>query len=574
MMAKDAEATVRIVDDYNDTVVLPASKAHGGRLITRMGDGWLLEFQVVDEALRFALHTQKEATTALGAMAVRAGLDFGEVIETDSTVHGTGLNTAVRLQNIARPGGITFSSAIHAQLTGDLACQIREIGPRVVKNIPEPIWVYRIVMPDEEDERGSEHGSTVDLTRQVPGLSNRPAIAVLPFENTDGDQEHEYFSEGLTDDIIDGLSRARWFPVISRNSTFAFKKVATDLREIGRQLGARYVVSGRVDISERGLRVHASLAQAEDRHVIWSNRYSVDRRDLFAVRDEIAREIVGAIEPEFSFAEQSRSRARALETLDEWELVRRGVWHMNRLTRQDSLIAAELFTRALMSNPNSVEALVHLSWWHFWDVWVRRGAAEGWSEMASFARRAMALDARDGRAVMLTGIADFMQGETEHAQRMLNRAIDLNPSLAVAHASVGSAHILAGEPELAIDPLRTALRLSPNDFNIFHTLGEVAAARYMMGDYNLAVGAAEESLAVRPGYVHAHVVRIGALARLARSGEARAALDELLKRRPHFHVKDIRWLPFTDRHWITFLMEGLELAGFDKLGNDGDNGQS
>jgi adenylate cyclase len=333
------------------------------------------------------------------------------------------------------------------------------------------------------------------------------------------------------------------------------------------------VVSGKVDMSEC-LRVHVFLAEAEDRHVVWSNRYIGERSDLFAVRDEIAREIVGAIEPEFSLAEQWRSRAGPLESLDEWELVRRGVWHMNRLTREDSLIAVALFTRALGGNPNSVEALVQLSWWHFWDVWVRRGPIEGWSEMASFARRAMTLDSRDARALMLTGISDFMQGETDHAYRMLNRAIDLNPSLAVAHASIGSAHILAGEPELAIDPLRTALRLSPNDFNIFHTLGEVAAARYMMGDYNLAVRAAEESLEVRPGYVYAHVVRIGALARLGLGAEAKTALNDLLKRRPHFHVKDIEWLPFTDRHWISFLMEGLELAGFAPMSNDGRNGQT
>jgi tetratricopeptide (TPR) repeat protein len=235
---------------------------------------------------------------------------------------------------------------------------------------------------------------------------------------------------------------------------------------------------------------------------------------------------------------------------------------MNCLTRRDAAIARELLERALALNPNSVEALIHFAWWHFWDGWTRRGPTEDFVEMARLSRRALQLDPQDARAVLLMGIAEFLQAETERGRRLLMRAIWMNPSLALAHASVGSTYILSGEPERAIEPLQTALRLSPNDFHIFHTLGEVATARYMMGDFSIAASAADESLQTRPGYIHAHVVRIGSLARAGRSPEAERSLADFLSRRPDFTLSRLGWLPFSDRYWVSYLAEGLRLAGY------------
>ena len=567
MVATDLSGAVRNVRDINERLVAPEIAHWHGRLIHRAGDSWLVEFAAVADAIQFGLSVQ-ELLGPKVPTPLRMGIHFGEVTADGSTLHGNGINIAVRLQGIARPGGIALSAAVHERLPPNFPCEIREIGPRIVKNIPEAVWVYRVVMRGEEDEPTADRGSAVDLAHQVPGLTHRPAVAVLPFENALGTQEHEYFSDGLADDIINGLSRVRWLPVIARNSTFAFKGAPIDVREVGRQLGARYVISGSVHVSDRRLQVQVWLNEADERRLVWSERYDREPRDLFAVRDEIALGIVGAIEPEFSRAEQFRSRTRPLESLDGWELVRRGLWHMNRLTREDAATARELFERALVRDPNSVEALVHLSWWHFWDVWVSRGPTEGWIEMGRLARRAMSLDPQDARPVVLTGISEFMQGETKRGRRLLFRAIEMSPSLALAHACVASSHILSGEPELAIKPLRTALRLSPNDFHIFHTLGEMAVARYMMGDYNLAVAAAEESLELRPGYVHAHLARIGSLARAGRAKAARAALRELRARRPEFQLSDIEWLPFVDREWIGYFADGLALADAPSLPKD------
>jgi adenylate cyclase len=565
MIAADAEHTLDILRDCESRFLGPGIQSHGGRLFGHSGDNWLVEFPSPDAGLRFALYVQRSIAED-DRIKFRVGVNFGDLVEDEGTLHGNAINIAVRLQEIARVGGIALSSSVRSRIAHDIDCEFREIGPRSIKNIAKPVWVYRVVMSGEEDQAAFPHRSIIDVSREVPGLLNRPAIAVLPFENVALDAGNEYFADGLTEDIINGLAHVRWFPIIARNTSFQFRDKTADIREIGRQLGVRYIVGGSVWLSRVQVRVKAWVTETEEQHVIWSNHFGGALQDLFSLQDEIAEGIVGAIEPELSRAEQFRSRARMLEGLNEWELVRRGLWHMNRMTREDAAFARDLFDRALASNPASVEALIHLSWWHFWNVWAQRGPASGWVDMGRLARQARALDDRDARPFMLQGIAQSMLGEMHSGRNLLKVALQLNPSLAVAHACIGTNHILSGEPESAIKPLETAIRLSPNDFYIFHTLGEVAVARYMMGDYNLGLAAAEEALQIRPGYFYAHIVRVGCLARLGRLNEARTALVAFITRRPDFTVKDVEWLPFFDREWITYLLEGLRLAGFTTSG--------
>lgn len=568
MMAADPDGTVETLAIAHGHVVAPGILAHRGRLIGRAGDSWLVEFADADAALAFALEVQRgvaatePARTSSAPMRLRIGIDWGDIIESDDTLHGTGIIVAVRLQGIARSGGINLSAALRKRLRAPAGCTFREIGPRLVKNLPEPVWVYRAQMPGDDAEPQPPAGPE---DAALPSFEDRPAIAVLPLRPAGRVANEDHVCESLAEDIIAGLCRLRWFPVIASASTFRHRDEDESWRDLGVRLGARYLVGGSLYRTGRLVRINMWLARTDDGHMLWTERYEFPATEMAVQQDEIARDVVAAIEPAFSRAEQFRSRKAALETLDTWELVRRGAWHLNRLTRQDSALARDLFDRALLANPNSIEALIHLAWWHFWDAWVRRGPTENWVEMERLARRAMMLDGRDARAVLLVGIAEFMQGDAEHGRAMLRFAVQLNPSLAVAHASIGSTHILAGEPEMAIEPLRTALRLSPDDFYIFHTLGELAIAHAMTGDDAHAVAAAERSLAARPGYLYAHVVRIGALARLNRTGDAQAALAQMLSYRPDFRMRDIEWVPFLDRHWVTFLVEGLRLAGFDDL---------
>lgn len=579
----DGDNTVRTVRRYHTEVIAPGIERYGGSLIGRAGDSWLVEFASADRALRFA----QEVQAALGPGAelpLRAGVHFGEVIAGDTTLHGAGIIIAVRLQGLARRGGVTFSAAVRDRLGPDAGFAIREIGPRVVKNIPDPVWVYRLATDAEgaDEAAGADAhpiGPAADAPTRDPAhppagagaaprgpdVARCPAVAVLAFRGPRPGEAATPFCEGLAAGVLDGLTRARWIPVLSHGGPTRPGE-ADDPREVGRRLGARYVVGGSVRPSERRLEVQAWLVETEGRRLIWSRRYDREPGGLFEPRDELARVIAATVETEFCRAEQARSRAGSVAGLDDWGLVMRGRWHMDRLTREDAPVALDLFERALARDPASLEAYIHLAWWHFWDGWARRGPMESWVEMARFARRAVGLDRQDARAVMLMGIADFMRGEAESGRKLLAHAVRLNPGLGLAHAGLGSTHIIAGDPQAALDPLQVALALGPNDAYAFHTLGEVAVARLMLGHYGQAVAAAEASLQERPGYLYAHVVRVGALARLGRVHEARHALAELLARRPNVSARDVEWLPYNDRRWNRHLLDGLALAGFHVRG--------
>ncbi len=566
-MASDEARTVATLRALHNEVITPWLTTYDGRLSGRAGDSWLIEFGAPDKALRFSIDIQRRlrgngesGDDRLDGMSVRIGINCGEYVEDDGVLHGNSVNVAARLQAIAKPGGISVSAELRDRVGESVDCRFRSIGPRSVKNIPAPVLVYRVV--GDGDDEAAATPVVIDLTRQVPGMENRPTIAVLPFRNIGNVADQEYFSDGLTEDIINGLARFRWFPVISRNSTFSFKNSPLDVREIGRRLGARYVVEGSVRRAGNRMRAVAHVTSVEDGLAIWNERYDRELTDLFSLQDEIAANLIGAIEPELSRAEESRTRTRSLEQLGDWELVRRGMWHQNRLTREDASVARTLLDQALARNPASVEAMVQLSWWHFWDVWAQRGPMEGWVEMERLARQAMALDPRDARGFMLAGTAQVMQGDAVEGRDLLLQAVQLNPSFSRAYANIGTSHILTGDPEAALEPIDTGIRLSPNDTHIFHNLGEKAMTHYMMGDFGEAVASAEESLRQRPGYVYSHVIRIGALARWGRSADAAAALRAFLERRPHFSMAEVEWLPFIDRHWVSYLGEGLQLAGF------------
>jgi len=565
LMASDEARTVAALHKFHNQIIERGLVHRNGRLSGRAGDSWLIEFPLAEPALRFSLETLNELKDlqhkdpTLAGMQVRIGINCGDYVEDDGILHGNSVNVAARLQAIARPGGISVSAELRDTVGEKVPCQFLEIGPRSVKNIPNPVYVYRVLTDSSREPEARE--SLIDLAQPVPGLANRPAIAVLPFRNIGSDPEQEYFSDGLTEDIINGLARFRWFPVIARSSTFQFKDSPLDVREIGRRLGARYVVEGSVRRVGNRLRATAHLSIADQGVAIWHERYDRELTDLFVVQDQIAQSLIATLEPELSRAEDQRSRSRSFEQLGDWELVRRGMWHQNRLTREDAAIARNLFDQALARNPDSVEAMVQLSWWHFWDVWAQRGPMEGWVEMERLARLAMAQDPKDARGHCLAGIAEVMQGDSERGRELLNQAITLNPSLGRAYAHIGTSYILVGEPEMALEPIDTALRLSPNDEHIFHALGEKAVALYMMADFEQSIAAAEASLQHRSGYSYAHIIKIGGLARLGRAEEAREALGVFLTRRPQFQVNEIEWLPFTDRHWIKYFIEGLRLAG-------------
>jgi adenylate cyclase len=287
---------------------------------------------------------------------------------------------------------------------------------------------------------------------------------------------------------------------------------------------------------------------------------------IFEVQDDITARVVGSLDEQIDQAEQLRSHARRSEQLGTWELIRRARWHTHKLTREDAVEAARLLEEALQRDPDSVDALVELAWWHWWDVFARREKSRGLLFVEQFARQAIRLDSRDARGHMLLGIAQFMTRRNEQGRASLREATRLNPSLATAQACIGSAHILAGEPEKAIAPVLLGLRLNPHDLRAFHPLNELAIAYNMSGQWEEAQDYAQRSMRLRPGYWYAHVALVGSLARGGQLGRAQEALKDFLTRCPGFEVDHIRWLPFLDAKWHEYLIEGLRLAGFQDMG--------
>jgi len=264
------------------------------------------------------------------------------------------------------------------------------------------------------------------------------------------------------------------------------------------------------------------------------------------------------LEAEVERAEGSRLLARKAEHLDTWELIRRGIWHLYKMTKEDAAAARGIFEDALRLDPGSAEARIQLAWWYFWDIWSKRGNLALFNEVERLGREAMQIDRRDARAHMIVGVALMMRRQPEQARPYFFSAIHLNPSLAAAHASLGSSYILAGEPEKALEPLLLSIRLNPHDLYSFHYLGELAAACHLQGQWDKACEFAERSLQFRAGYWYAKAIIIASLARSGRLDKARAfAADASCK----FSIQRINWLPFVDQKCNNYLLDGLRLAG-------------
>jgi len=400
----------------------------------------------------------------------------------------------------------------------------------------------------------------VNVSTPAPGFAGRPAIAVLPFRNQTGEPDNDYLAEGLSEDVIDRLSRLRWLPVIARSSSFSFSGDVIDHHVVGQRLGAKYLLEGRLRSSGQGYVLAVDLIDASVRQVLWSHRLESASVLSEPARSQLTAELVGVLGVNIDHAEQASARAKSPQDLSINELIWRGRWHFNRLTREDAEKARTLFAEALAREPNSSEALVQVTWAMERSLWAQRGSPAQIREMRALAQKVISLDSDDARGYMLAGIAELWLRRPLRAKGLLSHAIHLNPSLTTAHANLGSTYNLSGEPEAALGPLTTALRLSPNDQEVFFLLGEIAMAHSLLGHWAQAIDFAEQSLVRRNAYWYAHVLKINALARSGDVPAAREALDDLMAVRPGFSESYIDWLPFSDPARAAHFKDGLALA--------------
>ncbi len=399
----------------------------------------------------------------------------------------------------------------------------------------------------------------VDTTEPPAGFDGNPALAVMPFSNATGESEHNYLAEGISEEIIDRLSRIRWLPVIARSMSFSLSDVS-NRRIVSKNLGAKYLLEGRLRREQTGYGIAASLIDGPSGHTLMSQRFAIDSLISRNSFEEFMTELVAHLEARIDHTEQVWTRSKRRDSLTVKDLIWRGRWHLNRLTRADAKIAQKLFAEARALDPDSSEALIQSTFALGWAIWAGRQPTERIAEMKKLAQDAIYADRDDGRGYMLAGIAEMWLRHPIAARRLLQQAIELNPSLALARAHLGGSCNLSGEPSEAISHLKAALRLSSNDSHTFYSLAELALAFCMLGLWDEAIEHADHSLARRPAYWYAHVIKINAMARKGELSAARRALDELLSVKPNFSRRYVEWLPFVDRTWIGHFMAGLNMV--------------
>jgi adenylate cyclase len=350
LMGVDEEGTLRQLKAHRKELVDPKITEHRGRIVKTTGDGMLVEFVSVVDAVRCAVDIQRgmaERNAEVQAdrrIEFRIGINVGDIISDSNDIYGDGVNVAARLEALAEPGGITVSRNVHDQVRDKLSFGFEDMGEQIVKNIARPIGVHRVSLLESAAPTTFKSTGTTDQTRL--SSAHRPSLAVLPFVNMSGDPEQDYFAEGISEDIITGLSKLRWFFVIARNSSFAYGGKAVDVKRIARELSVRYILEGSVRKGGSRVRITAQLIDAATGNHIWADRYDGDLTDVFALQDEITKKVVAAIEPKLLEAEGVRSQSRSPEDLGAWEMVMRANSLFWRMTQSEGETAIGILNSA------------------------------------------------------------------------------------------------------------------------------------------------------------------------------------------------------------------------------------
>jgi adenylate cyclase len=565
LMGIDDEGTLRQLKGHRKELVDPKITEHRGRIVKTTGDGMLVEHASVVDAVRCAVDIQRgmiERNANVPAekrIQFRIGINVGDIIIDGGDIFGDGVNVAARLEALAEPGGIMVSRVVHDQVQDKLGFDFDDLGEQAVKNIARPVGVHRIHLTEQVPRSVASAGGKIERE-----ASERPSIAVLPFVNMSGDPEQEYFADGISEDIITGLSRLRWFFVISRNSSFTYKGKTVDVKRAARELGVRYILEGSVRRAGNRVRITAQLIDASTGNHVWADRYDGDLTDIFALQDEITKKVVAAIEPRLLEAEGIRALHREPADLDAWELVARASSIFWRMTPADSDAAIALYREAVRQHNSYAPAHSMLAFALLMSGfigWTSRTA--NLKEAADLAVRAAALDDSDPWAHLALGQLATMRGQTDTAEHEFQRALKLNPNFAAAHGFLGYALALDGQSERALENLSQALSLSPNDpQNIVFMVG-LGQAHYQARRYDEAAKHTHNALQQRPEHFGALRQLSASLAQAGRTEEARAMLERLKKLQPDVSLLWVKEnLPLGPDAMAHYL-DGLRKAGLE-----------
>ncbi len=570
LMEADETATLTSLKAHHAELIDPEIAGHNGRIVKLMGDGILAEFASVVDAVNCAVGLQRGMAARNAGVpqdrriVFRIGINLGDVIVDGDDIFGDGVNLAARLEGLAEPGGICLSATVHDHIAGKVALDFEDAGEHRVKNLTRPVHVWRWRDRDAGPETPASGPAYGEVSRPALALPSKPSIAVLPFDNLSGDPEQAYFADGIAEDIITALSRIRWFFVIARNSSFAYKGRSVDIRQISRELGVRYLLEGSVRKAGTRVRLSAQLIDGATGNHIWAERFDRQLVDIFDLQDELTQTIAGAIEPALSHAERQRAKAKRAESLDAWDVYQRGMAHLHRRSEADLTEAAHLFDRAIEADPGLVSAYAAASECCFFRIVGGFAEGSGAQRQAglALARKAVELDRQDAGARYALGRIYTVRREHELAIPELTRAIEFNPSYAWAHFALGMAYATSGRPEDGIAPIEAAMRLSPHDPYLGQFMVHLGSAYLFMGQPERAREWAERALGEPNIQWSRYALLISALGYLGRQDAARRAISDLLELRPEITVGAVgAWWPISDGRSRDCLLDGLRRAG-------------
>jgi adenylate cyclase len=559
LMEMDEAGTLDALKAWRTQVLDPLVARQHGRVFKTTGDGVLVEFTSAVNAVQCAVDLQQAMASAHRArpddrrIVLRIGLNLGDVMIEGEDLYGDGVNIAARLETIAEPGGICLSDMVHQSVKAKVKVAFVDIGEQRLKNVAEPIRVFRV----------DPAGDTAPAPAQVLPLSDKPAIAVLPFTNLSEDPEQAYFSDGLTEDIITLLSAWRCFPVVARNSSFAFKKQARDIRLIARELSARYVLEGSVRRSASHVRVTTQLIDAELGHHIWAKKLEGALEDIFALQDEITLQIVSSVEPELEKAELRKIDTRRPASMGAWECYLRGREHLHAMTPARNLQARAMFERAIELEPQYSAAAAGLSMTYqremLFEATDDRAAWEG--KALDLARRAVALDAESSIAHYALSGAFIWSNQHAHSIAEARMAVQLNPSDIAAWLALGNRLDIVGQSAEGISILEKTLERNPRNPHNHIYYGQLGRAYINGRNHEKALALLGEAVRLRPDFPNTYHLLAICLGHLGRIEEAHTAARQCEQLQPGFMARRAHWNIYLDPDANAHLTAGLRKAG-------------
>ena len=558
LIGVDEEGTLERLRAHRRELIDPKIAEHQGRIVKTTGDGVLVEFASPVKAVRCAIEVQHGMVDRNAdipreqRIEFRIGINLGDVVVEDGDIYGDGVNVAARLENIAEPGAVYISRAVRDFVDDHAEMTLEDLGEKPLKNIAKPVRVFRIAAPEV----------AVRVPMGSPALPHKPSIAVLPFANMSGDGEQEYFTDGMTEDLITDLSKVSGLFVIARNSSFVYKGRSVKVQEIGRDLGVRFVLEGSIRKAGNRVRITAQLIDSGSGGHLWAERFDRDLTDIFATQDEVVEKIVRALAVTLTQGEERRLGRRGTGNVQAYEFWLRARELLSRSTREGVAQARAMHLRAIELDPNFAAPHAGLSLAAISDYvsdWAA-DPAQALDEAERWARRALELDDQEPVSHMALGNVLLWRRDLEGALAEFRRMIELDPNFAQGYSATGLALMYAGRAAEALEAFAIAKRLDPHHPSI--VLHFLAQTHFSLGQYETAVKQLLERIARTPATDSSRMMLASCYGHLGRAVDARAAWAELLKVNPDFSLTQReRVLPYKNAADFQRIVEGLAKAG-------------